>query len=109
MGGGEGGKRKKSKIISNFKPLLKSCISYNPHSFTVDLKMPFRSGTIIGHIAAKGLNTNLLLQVSCSEDCRFAFAGVQKGSTQMLAWDLSYLPTWCASHDDFPPMCLSLR
>ena len=53
-----------------------------------------RHGTIIGHIAAKGLHTNLLLQVAVSEDCRFAFAGVLRGSAQMLAWDLSYLPTW---------------
>jgi hypothetical protein len=53
-----------------------------------------RYGTIIGHIAAKGLHTNLLLQVGVSEDCRFAFAGVLRGSAQMLAWDLSYLPTW---------------
>lgn len=53
-----------------------------------------RHGTIIGHIAAKGLHTNLLLQVGVTEDCRFAFAGVLRGSAQMLAWDLSYLPTW---------------
>ena len=53
-----------------------------------------RRGTIIGHISAKGLHTNLLLQVAVSEDCRFAFAGCLRGSAQMLAWDLSTLPTW---------------
>jgi hypothetical protein len=74
---------------------------------------------VIGHFAAKGLHTNLLLQVSArrpvprgataqtasalrvrqvgvAEDCRFAFAGVLRGSAQMIAWDMSKLPTWAS-------------
>ena len=53
-----------------------------------------KHGTIVSHIAARGLHTNLLLQVAVTEDCRFAFAGVLRGSAQMLALDLSHLPTW---------------
>ncbi len=43
-----------------------------------------RAGTVMGHFAAKGLHTNLLVQVGVSEDCRFAFAGVLRGSAQMM-------------------------
>lgn len=45
-------------------------------------------GRLIGHIRAKGLHTNLLLTVKISEDCRFCFAGVMKGSSEMVAIDL---------------------
>lgn len=54
----------------------------------------FRSGVIVGHIRAKGLHTNLLLTVKITEDSRFCFAGVHKGSMEMLALDLSRLPGW---------------
>ncbi len=48
-------------------------------------------GRLIGHIRAKGLHTNLLLTVKFSEDSRFCFAGVMKGSSEMLAIDLGKL------------------
>lgn len=51
-------------------------------------------GLLIGHIQAKGLHTNLLMTVKITEDCRYCFAGVIKGSSEMLAIDLGRLPVW---------------
>ena len=48
-------------------------------------------GKLVGHIKAKGLHTSLLLTVKITEDCRFCFAGVTKGSSEMLAIDLAKL------------------
>lgn len=53
-----------------------------------------RKGTVIGSIQPKGLHTNLLLTVKVSEDSRFVFAGVNKGSVELLALDISALPHW---------------
>jgi len=55
---------------------------------------PARGGVLLGHIQAKGLHTNLLLTVRISEDSRFVFAGVIKGSMEMLAVDIGKLPVW---------------
>jgi hypothetical protein len=62
-----------------------------PHTATAD-----RNGSLIGQIPAKGLHTVLHVHVSATEDCRFAFAGVDRGSAQMFAFDLSKLPTWAS-------------
>jgi hypothetical protein len=59
-----------------------------------DMSSTSRSGVIIAHIRAKGLHTNLLLTVKVTEDSRFCFAGVHKGSMEMIALDLSRLPGW---------------
>ena len=58
-----------------------------------DLTNPFaqRDGLLIGQIRARGMHTNLLLTVKFSEDSRFVFAGVSKGSSEMLAIDLGKL------------------
>lgn len=62
-----------------------------------DLTRSEDSGLIIGHITAKGLLTNLTLTVRITEECRFCFAGVQKGSSEMLAIDIGSLPVpWTA-------------
>jgi hypothetical protein len=45
-------------------------------------------GLLIGQIRARGMHTNLILTVKFSEDGRFVFAGVSKGSSEMLAIDL---------------------
>jgi WD40 repeat protein len=47
-----------------------------------------RDGMLIGQIRARGMHTNLILTVKFSEDGRFVFAGVSKGSSEMLAIDL---------------------
>lgn len=60
-----------------------------------DMAYPSRTpegGKLIGHIKAKGLHTNLLLTAKITEDCRFCFAGVMKGSSEMLAIDMGKLP-----------------
>lgn len=54
----------------------------------------YRAGCLIGHIRAKGLVTNLMLTVKVTEDSRFCFAGVHKGSMEMIALDLGKLPSW---------------
>ena len=48
----------------------------------------FQQPQLIGHIKAKGIHTNLLLTVVITEDCRFCFAGVIKGSSELLAIDV---------------------
>eukprot|EP00602_Paraphysomonas_sp_CaronLab_P005056 CAMPEP_0185032306 /NCGR_PEP_ID=MMETSP1103-20130426/20268_1 /TAXON_ID=36769 /ORGANISM="Paraphysomonas bandaiensis, Strain Caron Lab Isolate" /LENGTH=890 /DNA_ID=CAMNT_0027568151 /DNA_START=276 /DNA_END=2948 /DNA_ORIENTATION=+ len=53
-----------------------------------------KHGTLVGHIRAKGMHTNLLLTVKFTEDCRFGFAGVMKGSMEMLAIDVGKLQVW---------------
>jgi len=59
-----------------------------------DMTQPLSEGALIGQIVAKGLHTNLLLTVKITEDCRFCFAGVTKGSSELLAIDLGRLPIW---------------
>ena len=49
---------------------------------------PQQDGLLIGQIRARGMHTNLILTVKFSEDSRFVFAGVSKGSSEMLAIDL---------------------
>ncbi len=46
-------------------------------------------GRIIGHIRAKGLHTNLLMTAKITDDCKYCFAGVMKGSSEMIAIDLN--------------------
>lgn len=59
-----------------------------------DLTQPTHLPALVGQIVAKGLHTSLLLTVKISEDCRFCFAGVTKGSSELLAIDLGRLPGW---------------
>ena len=66
----------------------------NGSVFLFDLTQPIVEPCLVGQIVAKGLHTNLLLTVKISEDCRFCFAGVSKGSSELLAIDLGRLPGW---------------
>lgn len=59
-----------------------------------DLTQKLREPACVGQILAKGLHTNLLMTVKITEDCRYCFAGVTKGSSELLAIDLSRLPVW---------------
>lgn len=43
---------------------------------------------LVGYIKAKGIHTNLLLTVAITEDCRFCFVGVNKGSSELLSIDV---------------------
>jgi len=58
-----------------------------------DLSNPLQQsgGLLIGQIRAKGMHTSLLMTVKFSDDSRFCFAGVTKGSSEMLAIDLGHL------------------
>jgi hypothetical protein len=54
-----------------------------------------RNGTFLAHIRPKGMHTSFKLNVKITEDCRLCFAGVLKGSSEMLAIDLSaYQLSW---------------
>jgi hypothetical protein len=53
-----------------------------------------RNYDIVAHIQAKGLHTNLLLKLKITSDCRYCFAGVTKGSSEMVAIELGQLPVW---------------
>lgn len=50
------------------------------------------AGMFMGQIYAKGMHTSLLVTVIISEDNQFAFAGVNKGSMEMLVFDIGRLP-----------------
>ena len=66
-----------------------------------DMSNPYhqKDGLLIGQIRARGMHTNLILTVKFSEDGRFVFAGVSKGSSEMLAIDLGkVLVEWPSSH-----------
>ena len=51
-------------------------------------------GYLVSQIQAKGLHTNLILSVKISQDSRFCFAGVHKGSSELQVIDLGYLPVF---------------
>ena len=46
-------------------------------------------GVEVANIKAKGLHTNLIMHSCVSDDCRFAFSGVLRGSVDMIAIDVS--------------------
>ncbi len=54
-------------------------------------------GAVACQIHAKGVITSLLMDVDCSEDGRFAFGGVLRGSTELVALDLSLIEKY---HND---------
>lgn len=62
-----------------------------------NLMQPSHEGLLVGHIHAKGLHTNLLMTLKITEDCRYCFAGVMRGSSEMLAIDLGRLPVWSSA------------
>lgn len=68
-----------------------------------DLSNPMQQGILVGHIRAKGLHTNLLLSVKITEDCRYCFAGVIRGSSEMVAIDLGRLPVWNNANMNITP------
>jgi len=55
-------------------------------------------GAVACQIYARGVITSLLMDVSSSEDGLFAFGGVLRGSTELVAVDLSGIETF---HDDW--------
>ena len=55
-------------------------------------------GAVACQIHAKGVITSLLMDVDCSEDGSFAFGGVLRGSTELVAVHLSPLEKY---HDQF--------
>jgi hypothetical protein len=48
-------------------------------------------GAVACQILARGVITSLLMDVSCCEDGKYAFGGVLRGSTELVAVDLSLL------------------
>ncbi len=63
--------------------------------FDLTESYPQRNGILLAQIRAKGMHTNLRLTVKISDDSRMCFAGVMKGSSEMIAIDLStYLVDW---------------
>ena len=60
-------------------------------SILVDSKDNQLYGAVAGQIHAKGVHTSLLMTVDIAEDCRWCFAGVLRGSMELLALDLTEL------------------
>ena len=96
----------KSFIVEGSKSVEITSVDVAPHGCFVlagcgngivllfDLSSQSKYGHVIGFIEAKGLHTNLLVTVKFSPDGRFAFAGVSKGSMELLAIDLGNIPIW---------------
>jgi len=55
-------------------------------------------GAVACQIHARGVNTSLLMDVACSEDGLFSFGGVLRGSTELVAVDMSNIELY---HDRF--------
>ena len=55
-------------------------------------------GAVACQIHARGVITSLLMDIDCCEDGRFAFGGVLRGSTELVAVDLSQIEKY---HDDY--------
>eukprot|EP01031_Cornospumella_fuschlensis_P029063 gene29063-35077_t len=51
-----------------------------------------RNGYLLTHIISKGMHTRLIVTVKISDDSRFCFVGVRKGSSDLIAIDLSTYP-----------------
>ena len=60
-------------------------------SILVDSKDNQLYGAVAGQIHAKGVHTSLLMTVDIAPDCRWCFAGVLRGSMELLALDLTEL------------------
>jgi hypothetical protein len=60
-----------------------------------DNSLVFRKGVVLEHISARGLYTMLRVHVVIPDDGRFIFAGVYRGSTEILVIDIASieLPT----------------
>ncbi|KAF0711814.1 Aste57867_5072 [Aphanomyces stellatus] len=58
-------------------------------------KLVFRKGVVLEHISARGMYTQLRVNVVIPDDGRFIFAGVYRGSTEILVIDIDSirLPT----------------
>lgn len=90
--------------LSEFANLEVTSLDITPHGCYViagcgngmiilfDMTSSYQHGFVVGHIRAKGLHTSLLLSVHVSDDSRFCFAGVMKGSSELVAVDLGGLP-----------------
>ena len=58
-------------------------------------------GAVAAQIHAKGVHTSLIMHVNISPDCRYAFGGVMRGSTEMVAIDMSKLEKDYENGDPF--------
>ena len=54
----------------------------------------------LGQLVSRGMNNTLLVTVAITEDCRTAFAGAQKGATEVLSVDLRRVSCECVSIAD---------
>lgn len=71
--------------------------------FDITESNPQRNGSFLAQIRPKGMHTSFRLNVKITEDSRVCFAGVLKGSSEMVAIDLSsYNLNW-GKYRDFNP------
>lgn len=49
----------------------------------------YSDGILLGHIQARGMYTALNIKVEVTQDGKFAFAGVYRGSTETIAFDIA--------------------
>ncbi|KAL7560029.1 hypothetical protein ACA910_013520 [Epithemia clementina (nom. ined.)] len=89
---------KKSSVAANKRASLSSTTKASTNttssggsSILLDSKDHQLFGAVAGQIHAKGVHTSLLMTVDVAEDCRWCFAGVLRGSMELLALDLTEL------------------
>jgi hypothetical protein len=63
-------------------------------------------GYVLGEFRASGLITNPLVHVEVSQDGEIIFAGVYKGMTALLAWDMKGISSKNIKNGTFPPCSL---
>lgn len=79
-----------SQFRKDISPRSKQCM--------VESKSFQNFGAVACQIHARGVITSLLMDVDCCEEGRFAFGGVLRGSTELVAIDLSQIEAY---HDNF--------
>ena len=79
-----------SQFRKDISPRSKQCM--------VESKSFQNFGAVACQIHARAVITSLLMDVDCCEEGRFAFGGVLRGSTELVAIDLSQIEAY---HDNF--------
>ncbi|CAK4186832.1 unnamed protein product [Aphanomyces euteiches] len=69
-------------------PIIVGSLETDENSSIDENKLLFRKGVVLEHISARGMYTQLRVNVVIPEDGRFIFAGVYRGSTEILVIDI---------------------
>lgn len=86
---------------SDTSKLEQSVANINKRSIEVCSRKNQAYGSVATQIHAKGTHTSLIMHVAFTQDCKFAFAGVMRGSTEMVALDMSQAEQYFSSRMNY--------